>query len=214
VKHQIPLVVALLALPGLASAQFSADPLIALGFIAGKSQCAKRFGHMRANLDSAFEAFIKKNNKFFDAEMWHRLDSYSLPFTNELSEADCKAFLLELPSLDVDKVIERVRREVECVNEADALYERLGPQRPRIGIDFGERSLTPTIRAVSQGSPASLADLRPGDVIRAVGGTSIETSCDAALAVMKLTPGEAVEFSVARDDSVFKVKIAPVAGAK
>jgi PDZ domain len=213
-KLRIALIVALVVLPGFAKAQFSPEPLMALGFIAAKSQCAKSFASMRSDLDVAFDAFIKKNNKFLNADMWRQLDSSSFPLTAEFNEAACKTYLQDLPTADFDKLVELTRRETECHNKVDAIAERLGSQRPRIGIILGAKSRTPTIQAVEPGSPAAQSGLRPGDLIREVGSASITTQCDVALAVMELKPRESVVFSVARGDSVLKIKVVPIAGAE
>ena len=213
-KHRLSLVVALLALPALAAAQFSPEPLLAHGFISGKSGCVTRFEYMRSDFEVAFKAFIQKNNRFIDADIWHQLDTTSYPFAKELSEAECKAFLLELPSLDFDKIIDRIRKETECSNKVAAITERLGPKRPRVGIGFGSRSQTPTVRDVEPDSPAFQAGLRAGDVIRQIGNTNINSPCDAALAVAKLTPGEPIEVVVIRGDSPQKMKVTPASGSE
>jgi predicted metalloprotease with PDZ domain len=204
------LTLALLALPGVSFSQMSAEPLIAAGLIAPVKQCATNFEHMRPALDGAFEIFVRKNDRFFSPEMWRSLASFPWPSTKSHSAAECQAYLMELPALDADRILELSRKETACMQEASELFERLGSQRPRVGITFFSTPRTTVIESVEPDSPAKRAGLRSGDSVRSVGTTSVDTQCEVALAIMRLSPAKATEFSILREGDLYKIAILPI----
>jgi putative serine protease PepD len=54
------------------------------------------------------------------------------------------------------------------------------------------------VGAISQGGPAAGSDLRPGDRITAVNGTTVKEPIDLSNAVLQLKPGETVKLTVVR----------------
>jgi hypothetical protein len=76
--------------------------------------------------------------------------------------------------------------------------DRLIP-RGRLGIAFDEKAETPTVASVLEGSPAARAGVKPGDVIAAIDGKSIDSRKAALNASAKLRPGAAVALKLKRD---------------
>lgn len=62
---------------------------------------------------------------------------------------------------------------------------------------------------VSEGMPASKADIKVGDVIDSVNGVKIGTDFDKMISLISKSPGKPIEFKVIRDGTPITMKITP-----
>jgi len=65
------------------------------------------------------------------------------------------------------------------------------------------------IGSISEGMPASNADIKIGDVIDSVNGVKIGTDFDKMIAIVSKSPNKPVEFTVVRDGKPIVMKITP-----
>jgi len=88
-----------------------------------------------------------------------------------------------------------------------------GPGRPRIGLSLDAAWRGPGVRvsAVEEGGPASAAGVRPGDVLLAVGGSTLpeEGAGSALLALLARRGAEPSVYRLRREDAEVEVTITP-----
>jgi membrane-associated protease RseP (regulator of RpoE activity) len=84
--------------------------------------------------------------------------------------------------------------------------DRLIP-RGRLGIILEEAGGPARVASVLEGSPAARAGVRPGDVIAAVDGKSVDSPKAAMLAAAKVRPGAAVALKIKRDGATIDVPL-------
>ena len=107
-----------------------------------------------------------------------------------------KGVCYALPS----ELIDKVRRD----------YAKHGKVQPSwLGIGLAQGTTTPSIVSLSEDSPAKLAGLQPGDVIRSIGGRSVEEYQDVVDACYYLTAGESVAVTVMRGLGDVTVRVVP-----
>jgi membrane-associated protease RseP (regulator of RpoE activity) len=81
------------------------------------------------------------------------------------------------------------------------------------GLELGEASGDGvTIRAVSPGSPADQAGLKPGDLLTELDGRWTTTANDVFAAVQGVAAGKVAKVVVIRDGKELRVEVRPVAG--
>ncbi len=84
--------------------------------------------------------------------------------------------------------------------------DRLIP-RGRLGIVLDEKAGAATVASVLDGSPAARAGVKPGDVIAAIDGKSVDSPRAALLAVGKLRAGAAVALKARRDGAAIDLAL-------
>ena len=98
------------------------------------------------------------------------------------------------------ELIDKVRRD----------YAKHGKFMPSwLGIGLAQGTTTPSIVSLSDDSPAKQAGLKPGDVIRSIGGRSIQQYQDVVDACYYLTAGESVKVEVMRGLGDVTVDVVP-----
>ncbi len=98
------------------------------------------------------------------------------------------------------ELIDKVRRD----------YAKHGKFLPSwLGIGLAQGTTTPSIVSLSDDSPAKQAGLKPGDVIRSIGGRTVQEYQDVVDACYYLTAGEPVKVEVMRGLGDVTVKVVP-----
>ncbi|WP_244433575.1 ChaN family lipoprotein [Azospirillum sp. B506] len=88
---------------------------------------------------------------------------------------------------------------------ADAVFglgperEDAEPQRPKLGVQLDPGPEGITVGAVSGGSVAAAADLRPGDRILAAAGTTVHAPADLVAVIRRQAPGTWLPLTIRRD---------------
>jgi hypothetical protein len=76
-----------------------------------------------------------------------------------------------------------------------------------LGIAMQDREGAVTVQAVLEGSPASLAGLKPGDLIQRFQDKVVKTTSDVYRLANKLAPDQTAELKVARDGETLSIRI-------
>jgi membrane-associated protease RseP (regulator of RpoE activity) len=79
--------------------------------------------------------------------------------------------------------------------------------RGRLGIFLEETGGPAKVASVLEGSPAARAGVKPGDVIAAIDGKSVDSPKAATLAAAKVRPGAAVALKIRRDGATIDVPL-------
>ena len=99
----------------------------------------------------------------------------------------------------------------ELIGKVLSDYAKHGKVQPSwLGIGLAQGTTTPSIVSLSDDSPAKAAGLRPGDVIRSIGGRRVSDYQDVVDICYYLTAEEAVPFTVMRGLEDLTVNVVPI----
>lgn len=183
---------------------------MAIAILSQRNGCASMYPQMRANLDDGLEKMIQANLASYTRKTWLKLSAEDMrfPIIPTLSEEQCIQLAEVLPTFDWTMVAEG--HEMLCQDLLRTLAFRSG-SRSMIGIQIEESAKGARISKVKEGSPASIAGLRVGDVITEVGDYATPTPCQLIVVIADAKSGVDVEVTVVRDGSQKLIRLVPIA---
>lgn len=170
-----------------------------------RNDCRARYPTLATALDDGLEVMIQRNLNSYTRETWAKLSSINISNAPKLSQKQCEQLPSALAAWNWNPLVEDVH-EMACQNAVRTLqFEQISV----IGVSVEASTDGPRLEEVAAGGPASIADLRVGDVITEFGKIATPTACQLALAVARSSAGGKTEATFLRNGVRMQVSIIP-----
>ena len=194
--------------PHLAHAEAASAPAFGTTVIAGmRAACSATFADLKPKLDRAAEQFVQLNKDTAPPEKLRELIAGTAALKDQpafanIAREQCEGMIDELPKISLKEIANEAAALDEDRRNAELIDKKIASsngKRSVIGIALDDNDgRIAKVSAVGKDSPAQVAGILPGDVIKKFAGKSIGRATQLMLEILSTDEGQRVPVDVER----------------